>query len=55
MTAWIANARLNLFGPRPPSLLADAEALGALQRFGAQLPAAIANLQRLLATPRPTP
>ncbi len=49
VSAWLAGARLNLFGPRPDSLTADAEALGAVQRFATHLPAAIAKLQALLA------
>lgn len=51
MSAWLDGARLNLFGPRPASLASDPAAQGAMQRFGLHLPAAIANLQRLLSGP----
>ena len=48
LSAWIARARLNLFGVPPAS--ADAAMIEAAQRLAAVAPAALATLQRLLAT-----
>jgi hypothetical protein len=48
LSAWIAGARLNLFGVPPAA--ADAAMIEGAQRFAASAPAAIATLQRLLAS-----
>ena len=47
LSAWLAGARLNLFGP--PPAVPDAALLEATQRIAACAPAAIATLERLLA------
>jgi hypothetical protein len=48
LSRWIASARLNLFGVPPAA--ADAAMIEGAERFAASAPAAIATLQRLLAS-----